>query len=76
MPLTRLKIKVVPNAKATQIVEQAPGFLKIKLQAPAHEGKANQALIKFLSHHFKIPKSNIAIISGTKSREKQINIRT
>lgn len=68
------KIKVIPNSKVEKIVSQDGNNLKIKLQAPAHEGKANQALIKFLSQHFKVPKSKICLISGQKSREKVISI--
>jgi hypothetical protein len=69
-----LNIKVIPNSKIEKIVSQEGDNLKIKLQAPAHEGKANQALIKFLSHHFKVPKSKIQLLSGEKSREKTIQI--
>jgi len=67
-----LKIKVVPNSKLNKIVEQKDNFLKIKLNAPAHEGKANKALINFLSQELKLAKSKIKIISGEKSREKTI----
>jgi uncharacterized protein (TIGR00251 family) len=65
-----LKIKVIPNSKTEKIVSQEGNTLKIKLQAPAHEGKANKALIKFLSQHFKIAKSKISITQGEKSPEK------
>ena len=68
------KIKVIPNSKINKIVEQKHDFLKIKLTAPAREGKANKALITFLSQEFKIAKSEIRIIKGEKSREKTIKI--
>ena len=74
MPQKILKIKVIPNSKVEKIVSQEGNNLKIKLQAPAHEGKANQALIKFLSQHFKVPKSKIRLLSGEKSREKTIQL--
>ncbi|MFA5188189.1 MAG: DUF167 domain-containing protein [Patescibacteria group bacterium] len=69
-----ISVKVIPNSKINKIVEQKENFLKIKLTAPAHEGKANKALIIFLSQELKIPKSKIKIISGEKSREKKILI--
>ncbi|OGY41470.1 MAG: hypothetical protein A2Y82_01030 [Candidatus Buchananbacteria bacterium RBG_13_36_9] len=69
-----LKIKVIPNSKINKIVEKGDNFLKIKLTAPAHEGKANSALLNFLSQEFKIPKSKIKIITGEKSRLKVISI--
>jgi len=68
------KIKVIPNSKINKIVKQTDNYLKIKLSAPAHEGKANLALIKFLSQELKIAKNKIKIIKGEKSREKLIQI--
>jgi uncharacterized protein (TIGR00251 family) len=67
-----LRVKVIPNSKSNKIVEQKNNFLKIKLTAPAHEGKANKALISFLSQTLKIPKNKIQIISGEKAREKKV----
>jgi len=69
-----LKIKVIPNAKSNQIVEKQEKSLKIKLKAPAIEGKANEALVKFLAEEFKVPKSSIEIIKGLKSRNKIVRI--
>lgn len=69
-----LKVRVIPNSKINKIIEQGADFMKIKLNAPALEGKANMALIKFLSSNFQIPKSQIKILSGEKSREKRVSI--
>lgn len=69
-----IRIKLIPNSKINKIIEQSPDFLKIKLSAPAHEGKANSALIDFLSKYFDIAKNKIKIISGFKSRDKKVNI--
>lgn len=69
----RLNIKVIPNARQRRMVEEA-GRLKVYLTAPAVEGKANQALIEFLSEHFKVKKNRIRIIKGEQSREKVIEI--
>lgn len=66
------KIRVVPGSSLNKIIEQDRDFLKIKLTAPAHGDKANKALLKFLSSHFKIAKNKMEIISGQKSRDKII----
>jgi hypothetical protein len=71
---TILKVKVIPNSKINKIVERQDNLLKIKLTAPAHEGKANSALIKFLSSELSIPKNKIKIIKGVKNREKLVQI--
>ena len=69
------KVKIIPNSKINKIIEQTETFLKLKLTAPAKEGKANRALLDFLSEYFKIPKSQIKIIQGEKSREKKIKLQ-
>lgn len=69
-----LKIKVIPNSKITKIIEESSDTLKIKLQAPALEGKANKALLAFLSEHFHKPKSKITLQNGEKSRLKTVKI--
>lgn len=69
----RLKVKVTPNAEKNQVVEK-DGIYKILTTAPAKEGKANDAAIKLLSKHLKIPKSRIKIIKGHKSKDKTVAI--
>jgi uncharacterized protein (TIGR00251 family) len=51
------------------------GALKVRLQAPALEGRANEALIEFLAQLLKTPKSAVRILSGDRSRTKRIEIR-
>lgn len=74
MPEKIYSVKVIPNSKIDKIVAESAASLKIKLTAPAHEGKANKALSEFLSQYFKIAKNKISIISGEKKREKKIKI--
>jgi len=69
----RINIRVQPNAKQNQIVEEA-GRFKVYLTAPPVEGKANQALIEFLAEHFNVKRNQINILRGEKSREKVIEI--
>lgn len=69
----RLNLKVIPNAKQNKIVEES-GRIKVYLTAPPVEGKANKALIEFLSEHFKVKKNQIRIVRGEKSRDKVLEI--
>lgn len=69
-----LNIKVIPNAKKEQIKEEG-NRLKVYLNAPALEGKANKALIGFLASHFNVKKSYVAILRGEKTREKVVEIK-
>lgn len=69
-----LRFYVQPGAKKHAIVGLIADELKIKLSTPPIEGRANQELIKLLSKSFKVPKSNIRLKSGDKSRHKCIEI--
>ena len=67
----KFKIKVVANSKNNNI-EFLEDFVKIKIKQRAIEGKANKAIIEYLSEEIKIPKSKISISSGEKSSLKTI----
>ena len=62
------------NARTNQVVGKHGDAIKIKLRAPAVEGKANAALLRFLSEQLEIPKSAIVLKRGQKSREKLARI--
>ena len=47
----------------------------MRLQAPAVEDRANEALVEFLAQLLKTPKSAVRILSGDRSRMKRIEIR-
>ena len=68
----RFKVSVIPNSSCSKIVEITEEFIKIKLNSPPIEGKANKEVIAILSKFLKIPKSNITIISGDKNKLKTI----
>jgi len=68
-------VRIQPRASKTEIVGEMAGALKIRLQAPALEGHANEALIEFLSELLKTPKGAVRILSGERSRMKRVEIR-
>lgn len=69
----KFKIKVIANSKMN-LIDFDYDFIKIKIQARAIEGKANKAIIEFLSDELKIPKSKIKILNGEKSSIKTIQV--
>ena len=70
-----LAVRVTPRASRNEIVEiQSDGTVRIHLTAPAHEGKANEELIKFLAEIFGVPKSNVDIVAGATGRDKLISV--
>lgn len=71
---TLLKIKVIPNSSREQIVGWLGDTLKIKLQAPPEDGKANKALKRLLAETLELNQKNIIIEQGETSSEKCIRI--
>ncbi|MDE2009673.1 MAG: YggU family protein [Candidatus Omnitrophica bacterium] len=69
-----LTVKVIPGA-SRNLLKEEDGMTKVYLTAPPVDGKANQALIKFLAAHYGVNKSAVTIVKGEKSRHKAIEIR-
>ncbi len=70
----RIKVKVKPNAGKNELKEISPGFFEARVSVPPEKGKANQRVIELLAKHFKIPKSQINLISGNTYKEKLFEI--
>ena len=70
-----VSVRVQPRASKDELAGEMNGALKIRLQAPAVENRANDALIEFLAQLLKTPKSAVRILSGDRSRIKRIEIR-
>jgi uncharacterized protein (TIGR00251 family) len=70
-----LAIRVTPRASRNEIVEiLSDGTVKIRLTAPPVEGKANQALVEFLSDVLGLSANRIEIVAGTTGRDKLVSI--
>lgn len=69
-----LSLKVIAKAKI-QKIEIENDFLKIKVREPREKGKANEALISFLSDFFEHPKSLFHLLSGEKQTQKKMLIK-
>jgi len=69
-----IDVRVQPKSSKNAIVGIHGEALKIKLNAPPVEGKANKALIQLVAKLLKCPKSNVEIVSGQASRNKRLLI--
>ena len=69
-----LNLHCQPGAKITKVVGLHDGYLKISLQAPATENKANELLLAWLSKRLKVPQKQIQFISGQNSRQKRLEV--
>jgi uncharacterized protein len=72
--LTRLQVRVIPNARKDAVVVCTSDEIRIKLRAPATEGKANAALLNFLSEMTGVARSKITIRFGGKARVKVVEL--
>ncbi len=70
-----ISFKISPNASKNEIIKTDEG-VKIKITAQPIDGKANKALVEFLSKYFKIPKTSIEIVKGHTSKEKTLLLKT
>ena len=68
-------VRVQPRASRDEVVGETDGALKVRLQAPAVENRANDALCEYLAALLKTPKSAVRILSGERSRTKRVEIR-
>jgi len=69
----RVTVKVFPKSKIESVVER-DGLYTVRVNAPAANNQANEAVIKALAEHFKTAKSNVEIVKGFTSRYKIIEI--
>ncbi len=67
-------IRLIPRAGATAVAGTRDGAILIRLAAAPVDGAANLALVAFLAELLRIPKRNIVIVSGDRSRRKRVKI--
>lgn len=73
--ILKLSIVVKPNStKGPLIIPQPDGSLIIYAREIASDGQANEAVIRLISKHFKIPKNKVRIIRGQTSKHKLIEM--
>jgi uncharacterized protein (TIGR00251 family) len=70
-----LTLHIQPGAKKTEFAGLHGDALKIRLAAPPIDGKANEALIKFVAETLKLPKSAVNLKSGQTSRRKVLEVQ-
>ncbi len=69
-----LSLHVQPGAKQTTVAGLHGDALKIRLATPPIEGRANEALLRFLADFFKVPLRNVRLKQGEQSRHKRVVI--
>ncbi|MBI2496949.1 MAG: DUF167 domain-containing protein [Opitutae bacterium] len=74
MPFCTLELKTIPNAPRDQVAGWLGDALKVKVHAPALDGRANEALLEFLAGELGLPKRAVTLVRGEKSRHKVVRL--
>src|SRR5687768_8335774 len=69
-----LRVHAQPGARRTEVLGLHGDALKIRVAAPALEDRANEALAEFLAARLGVPRRNVALLSGARSRAKRFAI--
>ncbi len=73
-PSCTLEIKAVPNAPRSAVVGWLGAALKVKVHAPALEGRANDELCSFLADALAVPRRAVTLLRGDTSRQKVVRL--
>jgi uncharacterized protein len=66
---------VTPGAHRSEIAGVADDRLRVRLAAPAREGRANDELVRFLSRELGLRRDDVTVLAGGKSRRKLLHLR-
>ena len=70
-----LTLYAQPGAKRSELSGLHGEALKVRVQAPAIEGRANDALRRFLADAFALPLSHVELVSGMQARHKRWRLK-
>ena len=70
----KIYVRVKTNMREERVEREDEAYA-VSVKEPAKENKANRAVIELLSEYFKVPKSQVFILSGLRSKHKIIEIK-
>jgi uncharacterized protein len=69
-----LNVRVTPRSSRDEIIGWNEGELRVRLRAPPVEGRANEALRRFLAERLDVPLADIELVGGLSSRSKRVSL--
>jgi uncharacterized protein (TIGR00251 family) len=70
-----LAVRAVPNAAHSALIGVAEDALRIRINAPPVDGKANRAIVEFLAEALSVRRRDVEVVRGATGRNKQILVR-
>ena len=71
---TRLRLRVAPGATRTGVVGRHGEAWKVRVAAPAEDGRANDAVVRLLAETLAVPRSSVELVSGHSARDKIVQL--
>ena len=69
-----IRVYVTPNAREARVVKVSDDYFEVRVDERAVGGRANKRLLEILAEHFKVKKSRVSILKGTKTRNKLLQV--
>jgi len=73
-PSTRLRLRVSPGSRRTELVGRHGDGWKVRVSAPPEGGRANDAVLDLLASRLDLPRRSLSIVSGHTGREKVVQM--
>ena len=70
-----ITLYVQPGAKKSEVAGEHDGALKLRINAPPVEGKANAAVIAFVAERCGVAKNRVALVAGELNRHKRVAVQ-
>jgi uncharacterized protein (TIGR00251 family) len=72
--LTRVRLRVAPGATRAGVVGRHGDAWKVRVNAPAEGGRANDAVVRLLADTFELPRTAVTLVSGHSARDKIVEL--
>jgi uncharacterized protein (TIGR00251 family) len=74
MTPTRLRLRVSPGAARSRVVGRHGEGWKVRVSAPAEDGRANAAVVQLLAQTLGVPSAQVTLVSGHATRDKIVEL--
>jgi uncharacterized protein (TIGR00251 family) len=69
-----ITVRVTPRSSKDEVIGWADGVLRVRLRAPPIDGRANEALCRYLASLLGVAASSVEVVSGAGSRSKRVRV--
>jgi uncharacterized protein (TIGR00251 family) len=73
-PTARVRLRVSPGARRSEIAGRYGEGWKVRVSAPAEDGRANDAVLALLAERLQLPRRSLTIVSGHSARDKVVEM--